>query len=231
MTEQAQPRDDTELRFKFYGETRADLLKRQLSNSENADRAVLTVSTAALGFSLAFLKDVVPLHSATHVWILYSSWALFGLAILLTLASFFTSQKAIDDQLQIAHEYYIERKEHLVEAKSEFATVTVRLNAAGAVAFVCGLLTSAGFVIINTGKGQIVNTKSQVVFDGATVPQMQALQPGVAIEKLGATVPTMQMMPSAPDQRGAPIPSMQPAPAAPQPITSTPPSSGNSTGK
>ena len=40
---------DQELRLKLYADARADLLKRQLSNSENADRAILSVSTAALG--------------------------------------------------------------------------------------------------------------------------------------------------------------------------------------
>ena len=63
MTDQAQS-NEHELRLKLYGETRADLLKRQLSNSENADRAILSVSTAALGFSLAFLKDIVSLQDA-----------------------------------------------------------------------------------------------------------------------------------------------------------------------
>lgn len=54
---------DQERHLKLYADARADLLKRQLSNSENADRAILSVSTAALGFSLAFLKDIVPLSA------------------------------------------------------------------------------------------------------------------------------------------------------------------------
>lgn len=214
MAGQTQP-DYAELRQKLYGETRADLLKRQLSNSENADRAVLTVSTAALGFSLAFLKDVVPLQNAVHVWLLYGSWSLFGAAILATLASFFTSQKAIDDQLQLAYQYYMEGNDQLAQARSRFAAVTSHLNAVGAAAFACGLLGSAGFVIVNTGKEEAMNTKSKMVFDGANIPRMQALQSGTGTVALGATLPTMQMMPSTPEQRGAPVPSMQPMPAAP----------------
>jgi hypothetical protein len=45
---------------RLLAETRADLLKRQLSNAENYDKAVLSLSTAFLGFSLAFLKDLAP---------------------------------------------------------------------------------------------------------------------------------------------------------------------------
>jgi len=52
---------DQESRSKLYREYYAELLKRQLSNSENADRAILSVSTAALGFSLAFIKDIIAL--------------------------------------------------------------------------------------------------------------------------------------------------------------------------
>jgi hypothetical protein len=43
----------------MYSEVRQDLLKRQFSNAENFDKAILSLSTAGLGFSLAFLKDLV----------------------------------------------------------------------------------------------------------------------------------------------------------------------------
>lgn len=231
MAEETQA-DESALRLKLYGETRADLLKRQLSNSENADRAVLTVSTAALGFSLAFLKDVVPLQNAVHIWLLYGSWLFFGLAILLTLVSFFTSQKAIDEQLQIAYQYYMEGKDHLAQTRSRFSVVTSRLNTSGAFTLGCGLLASAGFVVINIGKDQAMSTKNHAVFDGATVPRMQAVQqPGTESVKLGATLPTMQMMPSGIEQRGATVPGMQPVPAAPAQQTTPANGTGTSTGK
>ena len=51
-------------------ETRADLLKRQLSNSESHDRAVLSLSTVFLGFSLAFLKDFAPIHDRVWLYVL-----------------------------------------------------------------------------------------------------------------------------------------------------------------
>ena len=105
MSEEDAAKGEQELRLKLYAEARADLLKRQLSNSENADRAILSVSTAALGFSLAFLKDIVPLQEAVFPNLPYLSWALFTLSIVLTLLSFFSSQKAIDEQLVLAHRY------------------------------------------------------------------------------------------------------------------------------
>jgi len=54
-------------REEIYAETRKDLLTRQLSNSEKFDGAILTLSTAALGVSLTFIKDIVPLGKAQDI--------------------------------------------------------------------------------------------------------------------------------------------------------------------
>ncbi|MDH2918851.1 MAG: hypothetical protein PXX73_06635 [Sideroxydans sp.] len=222
MTDQAQSTDQ-ELRLKFYGETRADLLKRQLSNSENADRAILTVSTAALGFSLAFLKDVVPIQTADYSWLLYLSWVFFPAAIVATLLSFFTSQKAIAEQLDLAHKYYIEHDEGAANLQPEYASITELLNRAGAVLLVVGLLVTCIYVFINLGKGNVMSKIR--ANDGAIVPTMQNVARGLGVERRGANIPAMQTVP----QSGAPVPTMQqvpqPAPVAP---TAT---SGGSTGK
>jgi len=215
MTDQVQS-SEHELRLRLYGETRADLLKRQLSNSENADRAILSVSTAALGFSLAFLKDVVPLQTADYSWLLYLSWVFFPVAIIATLLSFFTSQKAIDEQLDLAHKYYIEYVEEAAKLQPKYASITELCNRAGAVLLVAGLLVTCVYVFINLGKGNVMtNIKtnggalSQTVQKGANIPAMQVVPQTV---KDGATVPSLQQVP-------------QPAPAVP---SST---SGGSNGK
>ena len=70
MSNASDQQDLTAEKLKLLAETRADLLKRQLSNSENYDKAVISLSTAFLGFSLAFLKDLVPIHRAEWFWLL-----------------------------------------------------------------------------------------------------------------------------------------------------------------
>ena len=55
---------DMKERQRLYEEYRKDLLARQLSNAQNFDKAVLSLSTAGLGFSLAFIKDIIPLTKA-----------------------------------------------------------------------------------------------------------------------------------------------------------------------
>lgn len=45
-----------------------------LSNSQMLDKAILSLSSAGLGVSLAFIKNVVPLDKATNLYLLYLSW-------------------------------------------------------------------------------------------------------------------------------------------------------------
>ena len=212
MTDESSNNDE-ELRLKIYGEARSDLLKRQLSNSENADRAILSVSTAALGFSLAFLKDIVPLQDAVLGFLPYISWALFVLSIVVTLLSFFTSQKAIDDQLVLAHRYYIERDESAVQVRTRSALLTERLNIAGAMLLVAGLFATCAFVGINFGKGIDMTDKKQMN-EGSSAPTMQKVPQSGSLEQRGAGIPTLQTVPVKP-QSGAPVPGLQKVPTPP----------------
>lgn len=220
MTDQAQSTDH-DLRLRLYGETRADLLKRQLSNSENADRAILTVSTAALGFSLAFLKDVVPIQTADYSWLLYLSWLFFPVAIIVTLLSFFTSQKAIEEQLELAHKYYIEHDDEAAKLQPKYASQTELLNRSGAVLLVAGLLVTCIYVFINLGRGNVMTKK--MINEGATVPIMQNITQSSGVLQKGATIPTMQSVPA---QDGALVPSLQ---KVPQPASSVPSTSPTAT--
>src|ERR1035437_8995153 len=52
------------------------------------DKQLLTLSSAMLGVSLAFIKDVIQLHDAALMAVLYASWVAFGLCILGVLFSF-----------------------------------------------------------------------------------------------------------------------------------------------
>ena len=101
MSEEYQnPPDDSEQRYEQYLKERDELLKRELLNTVNLDKSVLSLSTAGLGFSLVILKYLVP-DNPGHKWALYLSWAMFGTAILLTLSSYFFGQHAIKQQLTL----------------------------------------------------------------------------------------------------------------------------------
>ena len=72
-----------------------ELHKYQLSNSQLFDRSILWLSSTGLGFSLAFIRNIVPLDNAANVCLLYCSWWGFVLAIMVTLSSFLISQCGI----------------------------------------------------------------------------------------------------------------------------------------
>ena len=75
-----------------------ELNTRALLKSQMFDKAILSLSSAGLGFSLAFIKNVVPLDQALYVWLLYVSWCLFVAATVTTLSSLLTSQREIQKQ-------------------------------------------------------------------------------------------------------------------------------------
>lgn len=208
---------DQELRLRLYADARADLLKRQLSNSENADRAILSVSTAALGFSLAFLKDIVPLSEACFAFMPYLSWGFFTMAIMVTLTSFFTSQKAIDEQLGLAHRYYVERDDSAASIRPKQARVTDILNRSGAILLALGLVITCVFVGINLWKGKAMSNKKPIN-EGASVPLMQRVPQGGTVLQKGATIPSLQAVPTNP-QGGAPVPSLQQVPVTSAPAS------------
>ncbi len=86
---------------------RDELLKRDLSNTENYDRSILTLSAAALGLSLTAIRFVVPLETANYLWLVILGWILLLGSIISSLGAFLVSNKAIAVQINHAEEYYI----------------------------------------------------------------------------------------------------------------------------
>lgn len=118
MSDTQQEQDPLAENKKLLAETRADLLKRQLSNAENYDKAILSLSTVFLGLSFAFLKDFVSTDQAEWLCLLYGSWVVLTAAVLTTVLSFRVSQRAIDEQLKRAEDYYLHGKQDTL-SKSE----------------------------------------------------------------------------------------------------------------
>jgi len=144
--------DDQKHRREVYANTRKDLLGRQLSNSEKFDNAILTLSTGALGISLAFIKDIVPLKIAQNLWLLKASWWLFGLSIISTLASFVASQRGISRQLKYAEEYYLNKKDDYLRKRNYPAILTDFLNYSSGILFIAAIIFTIFFVISNLGR-------------------------------------------------------------------------------
>ncbi len=187
----------------LYTETRKDLLARQLSNAEQFDKAVLTLSSGALGLSLAFIKDVVPIDEAQGFAVLVFSWWLFSFAIISTVISFIVSQLAIARQLTYARKYYIDNKSEYSKKRNIWAEVTDYLNCLSGVLFVVAVVLTVTFVSSNLGSVQMATDKSKRVQinEGAPIPTLQSI-PGSGIEKKGAPVPAMPAVPGGQQKPG-----------------------------
>lgn len=135
----------------IYAATREDLLKRSLSNSENMDKAILSLSSAFLGASLGLMKNVVDVHCANYPQLLTASWWLFAAAIIFTLTSFLASQRAINKQLELAEKYYLKGEDSALSATNPFALATEYINWGSAIVFILAVILSIVFISINLG--------------------------------------------------------------------------------
>lgn len=188
--------DAQKARLELLGKFRDDVLRRQLSNTENFDKAVLSLSTAFLGFSLAFLKDFTPFKEAVLAPLLPISWALFGLSIVATITSFFASQRGLAIQLEYAERYYLAGEESYLTKSNPAAAWTDRINYASAVSFVFAVIVTIVFTSANLASGGNMSEKNVRIIEGATVPTMQRVPGNVGISINGAQIPTMQQVPA-----------------------------------
>lgn len=202
----------------IYQRTRDDLLKRQLSNDENLDRSILTLASAALALSVAFLRYT---PNPTSFGLLVVAWIGFVTAIIATIASYITSQLAIKRQLQLAERYYLENDAGAIDAPNYNAKITEWLTFAASGLFVFGIIMMLWFFTFNLRSNteeKMSNDQSRRLQEGASLPDLQKIEGG-------ASVPRMQIAPT--EERGASIPPMQPVhqPAQrPTATTTQPPS-------
>lgn len=182
--------DDIDRRRQLYDRTRDDLFRRQLSNAENSDRAVLTLSAAFLALSITFISDVVHVETAAGIHILVASWVLFIAAIVLTVLSFAVSQEAINLQLKRAKEYYLDRIVDAGTMANGWASATIWLNRGSGVCFVLATVLTVSFVIGNLeeGKAMVVDGKNDAERFGAPVNRLDSVMTG---EEKAAPVPAL----------------------------------------
>lgn len=177
----------------IYATFKAEVDKRELSNTDNYDKSILTLSSAGLAISLTVFKDIAPHGQTAHIWPLYSAWVLFGCAILATIFSFLISNAALKSELEIAYKYYIEEDESVFGKVSLISKILGWVNRFSGGFFVLAIISVITFGVINfdrraeVSKSDMVKKTQQINNDGLPPPVMQR----VPIDK-GATVPFMQ---------------------------------------
>ncbi len=125
----------------------------QQSSSDEFDKSLLTFSSGALGLSLAFIKDVVPLEKAEHLNWLYFSWISFAFCIVATIASFPLGIQAQKIHLEYLYKYYIQQQNEFLNKKSRWSKAVTCCAIVGSICFLAGLLGTMIFVYENVSKG------------------------------------------------------------------------------
>ena len=119
------------------------------SSTDSFDRNLLNLSSAALGVSLVFLKELVPLSQARALPLLYSSWVLFAICIVTTVLSFRFSIAAQSARIPDLFRYYIKGDNTALNRKT-FATRALRwCTEIGTYTFVSGIGCTLSFVVTN----------------------------------------------------------------------------------
>ena len=189
--------------IEIYDSFRDELLKRQLSNTENYDKSILTLSSAGLAISLTFLKTIVPIESAEYLWLMKTAWVSFLFSIICSLFAYLISNAAISKQMSIAEDYYVNKKPSAFNQRNWLSIVNNYLNYAVGVLFVVAISAVVLFVILNLQQeGSMMSDQQdnkselQPMFESATIPSMQRV-PTEQLTINSAQIPTMQAAPGA----------------------------------
>jgi hypothetical protein len=183
-------RDEVQKVFKDF---KTEIEKRQVSSSENFDKSILTYSSWALGISVAFLKDFIPITVALAPMLLYISWALFCWAIGSTTISFLLSYKGLEQTLKHGEKYYLEEDDDYLNKDNNFNKAVKWLNWTSGASFIIALILTVVFVSLNLEKSVVEKNRK---FNEVTTKVM----PNGETSNKGLGAPAMQQRPTSPAQ-------------------------------
>jgi hypothetical protein len=171
-------------------------------NQAEYDKQLLTLSSGFLAVSLAFIKDIVPLHSAELLWILYLSFVSLALCIVSVLFSY---QFSIAGLFK-AKAYW----DNMLAGKKDtkfpytYADRIKVVNKASGILFLLGVSSLVIFVILNLGREATMPNKWSLTQDGSYIrvpPSGEKVEKGAHIKVPPSPAPTAPV-PSAGTGRG-----------------------------
>jgi hypothetical protein len=156
----------------LYNEHRRQAWQDIQSSKDNFDKNLLTLSSAALGVSLIFIKDIILLQKAGWLWLLYTSWISFSGCILVTVASFQVSIVAQHQYLEYLWHYYILRdpKYFNKQKRSGPSKALTWMTWAASALFILGIASTLVFCCENASRRSSMT-------DSKTVPVKEARAP------------------------------------------------------
>ena len=135
--------------FNTYIEMQKEVSKRELSLYEQVDKYLFTLSSAGLGFSIAFIKGIINLSTSSSNWILFSSWFCFMAAIVLNLVSYSPAKKASQFQRERIVKYYLLGDTSVLGEENIFSVRVDRLRFFSVILYIAALVLTSLFIILN----------------------------------------------------------------------------------
>lgn len=145
ITEKSQNEED----YKYYNEYRIEVDKRIVSNVENFDKNILTISTFLLGLSLIFIKDIVGDDSSKNIEYINSSWVYLLTSIAMTIISFIVGWKDNEASLVHYYKFLIEKRKDYEEKRSIYSYILEYSTYLSAIFLFLGMLYLYLFVKTN----------------------------------------------------------------------------------
>lgn len=220
MAEPTQPKqfsdEERKLRWELYSEHKKQSWEDIQKSTDSYDQSLLTLSSGGLGISIAFIKDLVPLHNAIWLRLLYVSWALFLLTILFTVASFLFSVRAQNQHLQFLWKFYVEGDDTYRDKQSWYSKSLRWCTILAGIFFLGAFVCTSVFAIKNIARYSEMSepTKSVRLMEGRNTLSMTPLPPGSmqAVQgRVASIAPTAQSSATeAPCASGTPSTSQPP---------------------
>ncbi len=142
-------KEEKEYYLDLYKKERELLFNSKLEQSKMFDKYIFTISSVALGLSLTLIKDVF--KNPEWKFLLALAWLFFIISVLCSLLSFYFSQKAIDEYLEILNEYISSffNNTELTDKKAKFSKFVDVANLISFIFLVLGLLVLFIFYVKN----------------------------------------------------------------------------------
>jgi len=135
-----------------------DLVKEfNRAETENAtllNRAIFTLSSAALALSLTFSREL-PLATAVDTWLLYTSWFLFVITLTVNIAGHLVALRSFRQQWKLALKVFRQHTESeapLAGLLEKHRDLLYWFNVSQAVTFLAAMYCLAGYVTLNSAR-------------------------------------------------------------------------------
>jgi len=127
--------------YEYYLKHRESLLELRTQQYSSFDKYLLSLSSATIGISLFFLKDIVQGKEIVGAYLIYWSWALLSSSMLTILISFLIASSSIEKEIENWDERYLS-KSKIDDSlqKNALAGFTKTLNWIACFAFVFGVV-------------------------------------------------------------------------------------------